>query len=1431
MASRISLLTVAVLAAASGGAVVTFDFAAASGRMFQKGGAADAGANLLDGVKWSPGSRLSTYAVAKDDSRRAALRKLVRHSCEDGVWRAETPEAAVDVCGDEVLARCLVADWSAYVKLPDAKGGRYRFSFLYAMGHTLGTIGQAYILYRKDRKNVGQTSEGLHNIDADNFQHVQEFVVPEGADEIVVILRVDGIGWLRFWNPVLMQAPPEKPVVLQLGAQGFFDGRFEISDGQPGLLSWLWKRGYGATWKQSDFGCELTVPKGFRLVGSSICDVEKAKGRALPDGSTAYRLPCAWWLMPKDKFSSWHRVGMMIVPEGKPGTRGRLTFKAVQKDGTVLSDVSETELVVSQRISAPMPKRFVGGICPSGIDWICGEKAEALYATFLADTGTAGVLMHTGADERHIKALRDAGLRELLRGDAGLANGFCIGPAKGRPEGDKYVFLKPGHLFAGRSACPISIYEESEFFRTVTVPWLKKRTEGLDGFWANWEPYYFAGQGCMCEKCRAAFAKYVGVSDAEMAKDWPKELARGGKWWNKIQRFRSIEHGKLVKTIAKHIDFIPGICWCEMSSAWRPRNLAAEVQAIDYAGSLKTICPWGPYVCWNTQTPYAPSEAPCLVTFCAAKDVRATVDADYPAGARPRIMAFPSGCSYGTDWVAQPEWIEIEQLSYFFNRWAASYPAGFPRGYDARYWRAFARANAMAATYEDFVYDGVRVDAAVTIRPAPGEKPFARKRNVSTYLDWTREGVPVVQHVAYRLDRRAIVAVFNFSQTADVRVDVVVKGKVRSAGVAVPACSCRVVELGGKAGAPARPAAARARDLSRVRIDAPDAAADEWKARAVEELKTHLAAKAGSQVVPDAPFRFVFGKPADAPPPRPFESRYRLDGDTVWLWGDDGGPDEIWDWGDDRGRETLRHKGSLFAVSLFAEEQLGMKWVWPLDDGVVVKPDSRPVLPAFAEGSFVTEMAKGRIRNYEAYTPYTRKQVESLMPPGLYEDEAAYPVGYGDRWRWQWRMRLQDREFFTYGHAFTDWWDRFHETHPEFLNYHVADGTRGWTGSAAKRSIKLCVSNPAVADQAVADWMAAGTNRYFNVCENDGTCWCECDACRALDVPATTPEQLAANKAPLADRYVTFWNRVAERAVKVRPDVQLTAYVYSAYRFPPKKARIEHPDNMVCGFVCNETDDGAGMVRAWQQAGMKKFFFRPNHLHFIGTIHRGLERYFYRQFRELLSLGMIGCDYDANVNRAVTAFEFYTLARVIADPTLDFERIAADYYSAYGAAAPEVRRYYEAVRETGEAARDRAQRERLESPEFFAEARKALPRTQEFGRSEEELLAKKAILDEAVARHAAAGDLSAVEARRLANLALQAEHGVLTYRFLVSVEDMPVAEMKARAKALNDFRVRHKADLPDLYTKVYRIWWGEIRYWKIYFRRCSEAAKLEKAGL
>ncbi|MCQ2391835.1 MAG: M20/M25/M40 family metallo-hydrolase [Kiritimatiellae bacterium] len=585
---------------------------------------------------------------------------------------------------------------------------------------------------------------------------------------------------------------------------------------------------------------------------------------------------------------------------------------------------------------------------------------------------------------------------------------------------------------------------------------------------------------------------------------------------------------------------------------------------------------------------------------------------------------------------------------------------------------------------------------------------------------------------------------------------------------------------------------------------------------AVQELRHHLAL-----VADDVPYRFVFAKPDDVKEVAPFESRYRVKDDTVWFWGDDGGKTAEWDWGDDRGKETQRRNGTLFAVELFGERELGLRYLWPGADGVAVTKPKTPILslPRHAEGRHVSTLVKARIRSYAQYHPFPWEQVKAYMPRELYD--APRPTTHEERVLWQRRNRLQDREYFTYGHAFTHWKDRFEKSHPEYLNLHIdakmGVETRGWTSTQGRDRTKHCVSNEAVVDQILADWCANGTNRFLNVCENDSGFWCECPACRALDVPKEGEKPLA----HVTDRYVNFWNRIAKKARAIRPDVQLVTYVYSDYRLPPRREKIAYGENMLCGFVFAEAEDAMALINDWRKAGMRHFFFRPNYLHSIVTIHRGYERFFYNQFHELLNAGMIGVDYDANDNRPMTTLEFYVLARAFADPTATFESIVADYYAGYGAAAADVKAYFEAVRQTGEAALEECRR-LARNPNSDFGGGGTLPRTEETGRNEAELQAKYDMLAASVARHAKSGDLTAVESARLQSLLLQAEHGILTYRFLTAVADRPVPEMKQAAEALNAFRIAHKDDLRDIYVQIYRLWWAEVRYWKLYRKRLQE---------
>lgn len=117
--------------------------------------------------------------------------------------------------------------------------------------------------------------------------------------------------------------------------------------------------------------------------------------------------------------------------------------------------------------------------------------------------------------------------------------------------------------------------------------------------------------------------------------------------------------------------------------------------------------------------------------------------------------------------------------------------------------------------------------------------------------------------------------------------------------------------------------------------------------------------------------------------------------------------------------------------------------------------------------------------------------------------------------------------------------------------------------------------------------------------------------------------------------------------------------------------------------------------------------------------------------------------------------------------------------------------------------------------------RRGFPRDLEDGRSEDELRAKKAILERALAQHVAAGDLRKEERARLENLVLQAEHAILTFRFMDGIDTAPVDELRKRGEALLAFRLKHKEDLPDIYAHVFGLSRPEGRYWGLYHKRLS----------
>ena len=541
--------------------------------------------------------------------------------------------------------------------------------------------------------------------------------------------------------------------------------------------------------------------------------------------------------------------------------------------------------------------------------------------------------------------------------------------------------------------------------------------------------------------------------------------------------------------------------------------------------------------------------------------------------------------------------------------------------------------------------------------------------------------------------------------------------------------------------------------------------------KAEAELTRHLELIGGERSkTAGGKFRMVLGRAPDGEPSaRPFESHAKKVGDAVYMWGDDSGA----------------YPGTLYAVYGFLKDRVGVDWAYPGPDGVVYDRRKEIELPDDFHDVFSPVYDIGRFRGGHLIR-YINPKFDAHLPDGLKWSERDARRAIAEVDEWHARHRIFSKSSVAYGHAFTEWQNRFLKTHPEYLSLRD-DGTRIGLKWQNATTTKLCVSNPEVVDQIIADWCAAGTNRYLNICENDGWNYCVCPKCKALD---TDPpgEDFNLNK---TDRYLWFWNRVSEKARKIRPDVKCITYIYSSYRFPPRRERIENPDNMLFGIVPTFADDIEKFVGEWAKAGLKRFFLRPNFHCSYTVLPRGVEKRIYDIYRFCLANGLEGVDFDADFGRYPLRPENYVTCRMIAEPEGRFEDFMRDFCRAYGEAAPEMQEYYARIRARYEEQRARTAKDALKA-NLLDDTQMA--RFQLRTHSEEALLE-----DQALVRRAAAKAISSSEARkRVDDMLVFVEHYILTYRFMKEFADGSAAFKESAARLL-DFRLKNQAVLKDYY--------------------------------
>ncbi|MBI5687339.1 MAG: DUF4838 domain-containing protein [Verrucomicrobia bacterium] len=374
--------------------------------------------------------------------------------------------------------------------------------------------------------------------------------------------------------------------------------------------------------------------------------------------------------------------------------------------------------------------------------------------------------------------------------------------------------------------------------------------------------------------------------------------------------------------------------------------------------------------------------------------------------------------------------------------------------------------------------------------------------------------------------------------------------------------------------------------------------------------------------------------------------------------------------------------GTANAVYTFLHDKLGVRWLWPGELGVDLNR-----------------------RDTIRFAPFERRYHPPIRARGgvFHFSSQINTRGYGRAHEWARLQRLQlDSLEMEGGHAFSDWWERYHKTHPDIFALQP-DGTR--SGFPNPRTAKLCMSNPKVWElwlKDVAEQLAKDPTRtVFNASPNDG--WmsghCVCKNCSAWDHPDSEPrlfhwKKHQEERPALSDRDVTFANKLGELIKAKYPgkDYHVLMLSYGHSRPAPVKARPA--DNVIMSVVANffgrtglvdrgstRGDTYRQQFQAWAKI-VPAMLWRPNtgspagwqqglpDLHVTQTI---------KDLKDVAAANCIGIFIDSVWEHwATQGPQYYVMAQLVWDPAQDGTAILNDYYRrGFGPAADAVRAYFE----------------------------------------------------------------------------------------------------------------------------------------------------------
>lgn len=435
----------------------------------------------------------------------------------------------------------------------------------------------------------------------------------------------------------------------------------------------------------------------------------------------------------------------------------------------------------------------------------------------------------------------------------------------------------------------------------------------------------------------------------------------------------------------------------------------------------------------------------------------------------------------------------------------------------------------------------------------------------------------------------------------------------------------------------------------------------------------------------------------------------RSAGDNLFIVGNDGEGDPL-DFKND-------NSGTLWGVYEILDQELGIRWLWPGELGTYV-PSSDKIEMGSWNKTIKPAMVMRQVRTQTS--PW--KDGAGTLPNG-YSSREAYERYVKEEQIFQRRHRMgySKNRVPTAGHSFGGWWKKYGKQHPEWFQKlpegelankwredyspfwpidSIPDG--GWKnhrGPGEDFGTSMCVSNKEFQKEIVNNWEKQriknpDKKNIIGLGENDIKALCTCEACRALDAPQLTAEEVKRLPAFIQDqyipmnagrRYAIFWKQVYERAAKIDTNVQVTAFVYLNFFVAPDDVKLHK--NIILGFVPwggwwfpRDPREQQWLYSQWQKwrATGATLYFRPNTLYNGGSMPHVYAHELGEDFKFVMEHGCVGTDWDGfNGQWAVNGTTSYLLFRLHNHPDESVSNILDEYYMAFGPAALQVKAYFD----------------------------------------------------------------------------------------------------------------------------------------------------------